>query len=58
MNKIFEWIWSKLPDKCRQRNCPRTGIRGNENWIEVEHGYYEIMCDDCHAHWLEMNKPL
>lgn len=47
MNKVLEWLWSWLPDKCEMPHCERKGIRGNENIIEGR-----VMCDYCHVDWL------
>jgi len=53
-NKMLEWFWSLLPDECTVGDCPRTGVRGNENIVDGV-----VMCDDCHSrqyqqqnHWL------
>ncbi len=44
MRKIFEWLWSLLPDKCEGEDCCRRGILGNENIIDGK-----ILCDYCSA---------
>ena len=47
MNKILEWIWSKLPDHCVVVGCARAGMRGNENRVPVGRNKYVVMCDYC-----------
>jgi hypothetical protein len=42
IEKLLEWYWSLLPDKCEMPNCCRKGIRGNENIVNGK-----IMCDYC-----------
>lgn len=50
---LIEWLWQLLPDKCEVQNmntyweCPRTGVRGNENRIVWPDGKTRVMCDDC-----------
>lgn len=42
LNKIYERVWMMLPDRCREPDCPRTGVRGNENVVGDR-----LMCDYC-----------
>lgn len=42
--RFLDWLWSLLPDRCEMPDCPRLGIRGNENRIN---GW--LACDYCHA---------
>ena len=39
---FLNWLWSFLPDHCEMPDCPRHGVRGNENRVDGK-----IMCDDC-----------
>ena len=59
----YEMAWKWLPDKCEIKGCPRTGVRGNENYLmiggqqidEMRYAplYGVTLCDDCHACYLE-----
>lgn len=51
MMKLYEWLWSLLPDKCEVEHCRRRGVRGNENIVEGL-----IACDDCSVTLMEMRK--
>jgi hypothetical protein len=42
--RLLEWVWSWLPDRCREPGCCRSGARGNENYIDGR-----PVCDYCHA---------
>jgi hypothetical protein len=44
INRIHEWLWRLLPDKCQRVGCCRLGVRGNENVINGQ-----IICDYCYA---------
>ncbi len=50
MMRLFNWLWSLLPDKCERDAsvCKHKGIRGNENVADTIAGPV-LMCDDCHA---------
>lgn len=39
---VGQLMWSLLPDRCEGRDCPRKGIRGNENTVADR-----TLCDDC-----------
>jgi len=47
LNRLLEWLWSFLPDRCEMPCCDRWGIRGNENVIDGK-----LVCDYCHVKML------
>jgi hypothetical protein len=47
INRIYEWFFRLLPDQCEGDDCCRKGVRGNENYVEVEPGVFRILCDYC-----------
>ena len=61
---VRHWMWCLLPDNCSIPDrhtyitCDRTGVRGNENWIEIGNNQKWLMCDNCHSKWMhKFKKP-
>lgn len=52
MNRILEWFWRLLPDKCQMPGCERMGVRGNENRVDGM-----ILCDYCHSKAMYDQRP-
>jgi len=46
LNRLLDRMWRVLPDKCSILNCPRRGVRGNENIVTIR-GLRIRMCDYC-----------
>ena len=42
IDKLLEWFWRLLPDRCEVCHGDSGGVRGNENVIDGI-----IMCDYC-----------
>jgi hypothetical protein len=52
LNRLFEWAWGFLPDRCQMPNCERRGVRGNENVIDGKR-----VCDYCHFRMRRAGNP-
>jgi len=46
VDRVVEWFWRWLPDRCQIEGCERHGVRGQETTI-MYHGKPTRACDDC-----------